>query len=311
MNQNLSKPLVSVISINYNGLQETLEMIASLKEATYPNVEIIIVDNASKEDPLSIKTTFPDVVLFENPINEGFAGGNNRGMEIAKGEYFLLLNNDTLVDPGFLEPLVARAQSDQNIGIVCPKLVYYEDPTIIQYAGYTPINPITGRGHGIGFNEKDQGQYDTPTQTNRAHGAAMFMPRKAVEKVGLMAELYFLYYEEMDYCERFKRQGFTIWYEPASKIIHKESMSVGKNSLMKTYYMSRNRLIYLRRNVTYPAFIATLLYYLVIAVPKNLVVHLLHREFNHAKAYLQGLFWHLKPRNIHNDKALYARSTDK
>jgi GT2 family glycosyltransferase len=310
MNQSLSKPLVSVISINYNGLQETMEMIASLKKISYPNIEIIIVDNDSKEDPTSIKSSYPDVVLFRNPINEGFAGGNNRGMEIATGDYFVLLNNDTLVDPNFLEPLVERAQSDPTIGIICPKLVYFEDQSIIQYAGYTPINPITGRGHGIGFNEKDKGQYNTAQVTDRAHGAAMFIPRKAVEKTGLMAELYFLYYEEMDYCERIKRNGFTIWYEPGSRIIHKESMSVGKNSLMKTFYMSRNRLIYLRRNVPYPLFLVTLAYYLLVAAPKNLLTHILHREFAHAKAYLQGLLWHLTPRNIHNDKALYARPID-
>lgn len=294
-------PLVSIISINYNGLSVTLEMIESLQKISYPAIEIIIVDNNSKEEPDEIANLFPDVILVRNPINEGFAGGNNRGIEIAKGEYILMLNNDTIVPEDFLEPLVERAQNNPKIGLISPKLVYFEDPSIIQYAGYTDINPITGRGHGIGFNEKDNGQYNTAIPTSRGHGAAMFIPRSVIENIGLMAEIYFLYYEEMDYCERIKKAGYEIWFEPASKIIHKESMAVGKNSTLKTYYMSRNRLLYLRRNVPYPLFIVTLIYYLVIASTKNLFVYGLSRDWDHFKAYWRGLIWHLSNHDVHGD----------
>lgn len=305
--QDNDNPLVSIVSINYNGLSETLEMIESLQSISYPKLEIIIVDNASTEDPKMILERWPDVKLYKNPINEGFAGGNNRGIEVAKGEYILLLNNDTLVDKHFLEPLVLRAKTSKKIGIVCPKIVYFEDQNIIQYAGYTSISPITGRGHGIGFNEKDQGQYDEATLTYRAHGAAMFIPRSVIEQVGLMAELYFLYYEEMDYCERIKKAGYEIWYEPASRIIHKESMSVGKNSLMKTYYLSRNRLLYLRRQVDWPLFLITLLYYTLIAVPKNSITYTVKGEWKHLKAYWSGFFWHFSHFKIHNDRPLISR----
>lgn len=294
-------PLVSIISINYNGLLVTLDMIRSLKKISYPAIEIIIVDNNSNEDPDEITTLFPDVTLLKNPTNQGFAGGNNRGIEISKGEYILLLNNDTLVPEGFLEPLVKRALSNNRIGLISPKLVYYEDPTIIQFAGYNDINPITGRGHGIGFNEKDNGQYDIAKQTSRGHGAAMFMPRRVIEQIGFMPEIYFLYYEEMDYCEKIKKGGFEIWYEPASKIIHKESMAVGKHSTLKTYYMSRNRLLYLRRNVPYPLFVVTLIYYLLIASTKNLLVFILAGKWSHVKAYWRGLVWHLNRSQVHRD----------
>lgn len=299
-----NSPLVSIISINYNGLQLTLDMLASFKNVTYPNIEIIIVDNASKEIPDQIVKDFPEVILFKNLVNEGFAGGNNRGMEIAKGDYFLLLNNDTEVPPGFLEPLVDRAEMDKNIGIICPKLLYFDHPGIIQYAGYTPINPVTGRGHGIGINHPDDGTFDTACITHRAHGAAMFIPRKVVENAGLMAELYFLYYEEMDYCERIKKAGYDIWYEPASHVYHKESMTTGKNSLLKTYYLSRNRLLYLRRNVRWPIFVLTILYYFLIAVPKNVLQLVLKREWKHLKAYMKGLWWNFQNWNIHEDKQL-------
>ncbi len=299
-------PLVSVITINYNGLEHTLAMLGSLRAVTYPHIEVIVVDNASSEDPGAIESLYPEVILLRNPENEGFAGGNNRGMERAQGAYFLLLNNDTVVAPGFLESLVNRALSDEHIGIICPKLLYYDEPGIIQFAGYGPIGQVTGRGHGIGFNEPDRGQYDEAMRTHRVHGAAMFIPRHVVERVGLMAELYFLYYEEMDYCERVRRAGYDLWYEPASVVLHKESMSVGRQSVLKTYYMSRNRLLYLRRNVSYPTKLLTYLYYAFVAVPVNLVRYTLKREWKHLGAYVRGLVWNLSHPDVSENKMLLS-----
>ena len=284
----MNKPLISVITINYNGLIHTMDFLASFQKITYPNVEVIVVDNASKESPDSLLEKYPDTILVKNPVNEGFAGGNNRGMEIAKGDYFFLINNDTEVAPDILEALLERAEKSEKVGLVCPKILYHEKPDIIQYAGFSAINPITGRGKGKGYLEKDKGQHQVAEITQLAHGAAMFIPKKVVDEIGLMAELYFLYYEEMDYCERIKQAGYEIWYEPKSFILHKESMSVGKNSLLKTYYMSRNRWLYLRRNVDYPLFIFTAGYYLLIALPKNLLVHLFQGEMDHARKYFKG-----------------------
>ncbi|AKP54206.1 glycosyltransferase family 2 protein [Cyclobacterium amurskyense] len=284
----MNKPLISVITINYNGLIHTMDFLASFQKITYPNVEVIVVDNASKESPDNLLEKYPDTILVKNPVNEGFAGGNNRGMEIAKGDYFFLINNDTEVAPDILEALLERAENSEKVGLVCPKILYHEKPDIIQYAGFSAINPITGRGKGKGYLEKDQGQHQVAEITQLAHGAAMFIPKKVVDEIGLMAELYFLYYEEMDYCERIKQAGYEIWYEPKSFILHKESMSVGKNSLLKTYYMSRNRWLYLRRNVDYPLFIFTAGYYLFIALPKNLLVHLFQGEMDHARKYFKG-----------------------
>ena len=284
----MNKPLISVITINYNGLVHTMGFLKSFQKVSYPNVEIIVVDNASKESPDSILEKYPDTVLIKSPVNEGFAGGNNRGMEVAKGEFFFLINNDTEVAPDLLESLLERTEKSENVGLVCPKILYHEEPDIIQYAGFSAINPITGRGRGKGYLEKDEGQYQVAEITQLAHGAGMFIPKKVVKEIGLMAELYFLYYEEMDYCERIKQAGYDIWYEPKSYILHKESMSVGKNSLLKTYYMSRNRWLYLRRNVDYPLFFFTAGYYMLIALPKNLLVHAIKFEWGHFKKYFKG-----------------------
>lgn len=297
----MNKPLISVITINYNGLIHTMDFLASFQKITYPNVEVIVVDNASKESPDSLLETYPDTILVKNPVNEGFAGGNNRGMEVAKGDYFFLINNDTEVAENILEVLLERTLSDPTVGLVCPKILYYDQPDTIQFAGFSAINPITGRGKGKGYQEKDQGQYQQPEITHLAHGAAMFIPKSVVLKIGMMAELYFLYYEEMDYCERIKHAGYTLWYEPNTYILHKESMSVGKNSLLKTYYMSRNRWLFLRRNVTWPLFFFTAVYYLAIALPKNLIMYLIQSEWAHAKTYFKGFVDGLFMQNINEN----------
>ncbi|WP_439481386.1 glycosyltransferase family 2 protein [Cyclobacterium plantarum] len=304
----MNKPLISVITINFNGLVHTLDFLASFQKVSYPNVEIIVVDNASTEDPEEIHTKFPNTILVKNPVNKGFAGGNNRGMENAKGDYFFLINNDTEVAPDILDVLLQRIQQEENAGLVCPKILYHDAPDTIQYAGFSAINPITGRGKGKGYQEKDTGQYQKAEITQLAHGAAMFIPKRVVLDIGMMAELYFLYYEEMDYCERIKNAGYEIWYEPGSFILHKESMSVGKNSLLKTYYMSRNRWLFLRRNVNWPLFFFTAAYYLLVALPKNLLVFALQAEWSHFKKYFKGFSDGLFMKHIREDPALKHQS---
>ena len=193
MNLQLNKyPLVSIVSINYNGAAVTCEMLESLKQITYPNFEVIIIDNASKENPDSIFEIHPWITFLKSEKNLGFAGGNNLGFKVAKGKYFLMLNNDTEVDPGFLEPLVTRMENENGIGAVSPKIIFHHTPGMLQFAGFNPINPYTGRGTAIGFGMQDDGRFDNSMPTSRAHGAAMMIRKSAVEEIGLMADLYFL-----------------------------------------------------------------------------------------------------------------------
>ncbi len=293
-----TQPLVSIISVNFNQAAVTCELLHTLSKLTYPSIEIIVIDNGSDEDPIAIEKQYPNVQLIRTGKNLGFAGGNNVGLKVAKGDYFLLLNNDTEVPSNFLEPLVARMQSDERIGAVSPKILFYHQPNTIQFAGFTAINPYTGRGFAIGSKQIDDGRYDVAMPTNRAHGAAMMLSRKVVQKIGLMIDTYFLYYEEMDYCERIKRAGYTIWYESQSKVYHKESVSTGKNSPFKTYYLTRNRLLFMRLNTNTVQFAISLAYLLGIAMPKNILSFILKTEWKHVNAYIKGLFWHLKHLNL-------------
>src|SRR6478609_7035888 len=140
------QPLVSIIILNYNQIKVTFEFIESTKKLTYKNFEIILIDNDSKDNPTAlVHSTYPEVRLIVNTENLGFTGGNNVGIQAAKGDYYFIVNNDTEVTPDLFERLLEPFAADPTIGVVCPKIRYFHNPNIIQYAGFTEINPITGR----------------------------------------------------------------------------------------------------------------------------------------------------------------------
>jgi GT2 family glycosyltransferase len=297
------KPFVSIITVNYNGVKVTLELLESLSKVSYPYFEIIVVDNASLESPDILKEKFPIITLIKSPVNTGFAGGNNVGFRAAKGKYFLLLNNDTEVDPGFLEPLVQKLEEDPQAGAVSSKVIFHNSENIIQYAGGGLINPFTGRGGFIGTHEKDESQYPTSI-TAHAHGAAMMVKREVVEKIGMMAELYFLYYEELDFCERIKKAHYSIWYIAESRVYHKESMTVGKENSLKVYYLTRNRILFLRRNSSKASLYVFLLYFILIALPKNVFVYLLRKRIDLLKSFIKGLIWNFGNKPVNENPSL-------
>lgn len=291
----MNRPLVSIITINYNQSAVTKDFLASIKNITYPEIEVIVIDNGSPNDtPEKLLEEFPDIHLILSKENLGFAGGNNLGVKVAKGKYCLFINNDTEVEPDFLEALVERLESNPDIGMLSPKIKFHHTPDTIQYAGYTPFNRITLRQHLIGFRQKDRGQFDKGGYTFAGHGAAMMVPMSVIQEVGMMAELFFLYYEEHDWCERIKMAGYKAYYEPKSTVWHKESISTGKESPLKAYYITRNRILFARRNVRKSFKWLTILY-LFTMVPLNFSIrYLKNRQFDLFKAAWKGMLWNLK-----------------
>lgn len=251
-NKNLSdhRPLVSIITVNYRQAEVTCDLLDSLIANSYADaLEIIVVDNGSTFDPTAqFRQHAPSVKVIVSTDNLGFAGGNNLGIAVATGDYLFFANNDTLFTEGLVEKLLARLATDSRIGAVSPKICYAASPHNIQYAGFTPINGFTGRNRAIGKNEADNGSYDHSYPTAYAHGAAMLLRREVIEKVGPMPTVYFLYYEELDWCAHMQRANYSIWYEGSAKIFHRESASVGKQSPLKKHYQIRNRLLFMRRN---------------------------------------------------------------
>jgi len=296
-------PMVSIVSVNYDQPEVTCEMLASLRKVTYPNFETLIVDNASPStSPDSIKENYPEVELLISKKNLGFAGGNNIALKQVKGDYVLLLNNDTEVKPDFLESLVDLMESNKKIGIVSSKILYFYEDNTIQYAGASPINPITSRGFHYGYKEVDKGQFNEVTETSYPHGACMMIRKTVLEELGLLYEGYFLYYEELDFAERVKRAGYKIYFQPNSCILHKESISTGKNSPLKTYYMNRNRVLFLRRNSTGIPFLLAMLYFFAISLPKNILKYLFDKK--HLSALYRGVVWNISNFDINKNQQL-------
>ena len=287
---------ISVITVNYNGLKDTCELIDSITFSN--NMEVIVVDNGSHEDEATvIELLYPNVIVIRSNKNLGFAGGNNLGIKAAKGKYLFLINNDTFLDSHFdTKQLTERLESRPEVAIVCPKIRFSWSNRPIQFAGYTKLSAITLRNRAIGCCEEDNGQYDIPNPTPYAHGAAMLIKREAMEKVGLMPECYFLYYEELDWSLMFTRNGYKIWYDPACVIYHKESQTTGQDSPLRTYYITRNRLLFARRNIPYPRRLLTYIYIICVVGTRDVMKHLLCHHSPNAKATLKGIVHFIRNR---------------
>lgn len=279
---------VSIITINYNGLEDTCALIESIP--FNENMEVIVVDNASNnQEAETIAKRYPQVKIIQSEKNLGFAGGNNLGIQAAQGEYLFLINNDTIFKDFNIQALIDRLESPIGIGIVCPKIRFAWANNPIQFAGYSKLSTITVRNHAIGFNEEDHGQYDNAHATPYAHGAAMFIRRDTINKVGLMPECYFLYYEELDWSMMFARAGYQLWYEPKCTIYHKESQATGQNSPLRTYYLTRNRLLLVRRNPQEFNKMPAYIYLIGIVAIRDILKHTFTRRFDLINATLRAL----------------------
>lgn len=298
---------VSIITVNFNQSLVTEQFLASIESTnTYSNIEIIVVDNGSQTNMLpEWKTKYPGITFIRSDSNLGFAGGNNIGVNEATGEYLFFVNNDTEFTEGLVQSLVDQLDRHPEIGIVSPKIRYFDKPDTLQYAGYTPMNYYTCRNATIGQFEKDNGQYDDTTgPTGYAHGAAMMVRREAIDKAGLMAENFFLYYEEMDWCDHIRKVGYQTWVEPRALIYHKESVTVGKASTLKEYFMNRNRILFIRRNAPLHAKLIFFVYFTCIVLPRNILAY----QKNGLKGFTGWLFkaiWWNLTNNINSGKLGY------
>lgn len=254
---------IAIITLNYNGKQDTLELLESLAKLRTTNYELrtIVVDNASSDGSVfAIHKAFPDVDILQAGSNLGFAGGYNKGLDYVKiwgADYFLLINNDCLIkDTNLVLELIETAKSDSKIGMVSPKIYFargfefhkdrYKEQDlgrIIWYAGGRFDWDNIGSMHR-GIDELDQGQYDLIEESEIISGACVLITREAIEKVGLLDEKYFLYFEDSDFVKRAKDLGFKAYYNGQVAIYHKVSQSTGVGSVITDYYHTRNRLIF-------------------------------------------------------------------
>lgn len=298
--------LVSIITVNFNQHQVNIDFLKSIKNYPAKNykIEIIFVDNGSLlQFEKDYKAIFSELIYIRSDTNLGFAGGNNLGINAASGDYLLLLNNDTEITPGFIDTMVSELEQNPDIGLLSPLILYFDEPNIIQYAGFTDMDYLTCRNHGIGSMEINNGQFDNDSRkTGFCHGAAMMCRKTDLLNAGLMANEFFLYYEELDWCEKFKKSGKKIWFTGKAKIYHKESMSVGKESIIKTYFMTRNRMLFIRRNTSIFNTILFSFYYIFIACSKQIITYLLKGRKDLVKWVIKGVLWNFA--NKTNSKTL-------
>jgi GT2 family glycosyltransferase len=252
----MASPRIGIILVNLNSYTDTSLCLRSLETMTYPNAEIIVVDNGSNDTSGErLRTEFPNVTHIRSNENTGFTGGNNIGIEYAMShgcDHVLLLNNDTFITPSFLEPLVERLQSEANIAAVSGKIYYYpasigDRENIIWYAG--AFQKWHTGYHHIGVLEEDKGQFEMPMQTPYASGCLMLMNGEIVRKLGVLSKEYFIYWEESDWCMRAKAIGYTCWYEPKSVIYHNfTNAPLGKERPFYMYMQFRNSFIFAKRH---------------------------------------------------------------
>lgn len=235
------KPKVSIIVLNWNGKEDTIECIDSIVQITYPNYEIILVDNASTDGSAQyFREYYKEIKIIENRENLGFAEGNNVGIREAlkqKANYILLLNNDTIVDPSFLEHLIEVGESDDSIGILSPIIYYYDDRNKIQYCG-EKVNWYKGKLTKINLVSKGV------IQSEIICGASMLIKKETIEKIGLLPTEYFMLWEDIDYSIKALKNNIKNVYVTKSKIWHKGSVSIGGiSSPFRMRYTIRNRII--------------------------------------------------------------------
>ena len=251
----MSRPAVSIVLLNWNNYDDTEECLDSLAEVTYPNVEVILLDNDSPDGSGErLRDELAELDLpgryIQNGGNVGFARGCNPGIRDALdrgADYVLLLNNDSVVDEGFLEPLIERAERNPDVGVLTGKTYFYDEPERVHCAG-ADLDWVRGRGDRYGRHQIDEGQFDEPKEIGFAPGYFCFVRAAVFDDVGLLSEQYFLGAEEWDFSARVQRSDWELWYEPESVVWHKIGGSHEADPKLKYVYNGyRNKLIYMRK----------------------------------------------------------------
>ena len=226
----MEKPSVTVIVLNWNGKDLTIECLESLKQVNYSNFNILVVDNGSTDGSVELlKEKFPEVSILVLEKNLGYAGGNNRGFDSLKHdqpEYVIFLNNDTIVDENFIEPLVEQLLTHKKASQTVPKIYYENDPKLIWYAGGI-VNLWTGSIYHLGIRQYDGPAYSKTHKTKYATGCCFCMRYEEFKEFGGFDEIFPMYSEDVDLSLWIRAAGKQVWFVPDSKIWHKVSASLG------------------------------------------------------------------------------------
>jgi len=287
----MSQPLVSLIIPNFNGKKHLKTCLSSIQKATYKNIEIIVVDNASRDGSVEfLRKNYPQVKLIAKSMNLGFAEGCNEGMRNAKGEYIALLNNDTEVDSKWLEEMVQVAKSNPQIGMCASKIVMFHDRKILNSAGGE--YDIFGFGHDRGLYEADNGRYSRSEEVFFASGGAMLICKTVLKNMELFDSRYFMYGEDLDFCWRARLQGYRVIYVPSAVVYHKYGGTMKAINVQRLYLNSRNNLCSILKNYGPKSLVKAVLRFSFLKVGET-ILFLLTGRVNASVALLKASVWNI------------------
>ncbi|RJP34664.1 MAG: glycosyltransferase family 2 protein [Actinobacteria bacterium] len=277
---------VGILVLTFNNYTDTRECLESLLGLTYEQHEVIVVDNGSSDGSLErLEGEFPQIAFVHTGDNLGYAGGNNRGIEVAleRGAQLVwILNNDVVVDRDTLSRLVDAARESPRAGIIGSKVYFHGDSKRLFFAGGR-INSWTGEASHIGYREIDLGQYDKKKAVDYVNGCNLLIRRECIEEIGLLDEAFFLYYEETDWAVRARRAGWEVIFVPVPGVWHKIEAGTGWISSTTAYYLTRNRLYFIRKN-----YIAHLPFALLFSLALNAAFYALPGKWDHLRMCMRG-----------------------
>ena len=286
----MGQPRVSVIIVVHNNIHDLRDCISSILRADYPHVEVIAVDSASTDgSPSLIWKEFPSVKLQEYPVNIGFCEGNNRAVRLAKGDFVFLLNPDTVTPSDTISTLVARMERDSHIGVLAPKMLFLQEPKVINSAGLQSNRIFYSCDRG--FLEYDRGQCDEEVNVIGACGGAMFVRKVIIDEIGLFDSRYFMYYEDLDFGIRSWLAGYKVLYTPDAIVYHRMRAS-GRSEYLNEYMDHKNRLRTLLKNCSLPTLLRGLSHSLVFDLA-CITNHVRLGRCSAAGLRLKALLWNL------------------
>jgi GT2 family glycosyltransferase len=253
----IDTPKVAVVILNWNGIKYLQQFLPSVMASTWPGLAVVMGDNASTDGSVDfVKANYPTIRVIQNDSNYGFTGGYNRVLKQVEADYYILLNSDVEVVPGWIEPVIALMQSDDSIAAAAPKILAYANKDTFEHAGAAggfidDYGYPFCRGRMFYEVEKDNGQYQQSGEVFWASGASLFIKKKYWELAGGFDESFFAHMEEIDLCWRLKNLGYKVMYCAESTIYHVGGGTLNAENPFKTYLNFRNNLWLLKKNLPF------------------------------------------------------------